>query len=451
VLSALRAIVGDSHVLVDADLRAGYEVDWTGRFRGSTPAVVRPGSVEEVAAVVAHCRDQGIAIVTQGGNTGLVGGSVPVDGELVLSTRRLDAIGEVDEVAGQVTVGAGATLASAQQHVAAAGWSLGIDLAARDSATIGGMLATNAGGLTFVRHGGMRQRVLGVEAVLGDGSVIAHLGGLLKDNTGYDLAGLLCGSEGTLGVVTAVRLRLVPPEQDRVTALAAVEGVDQALATVGVLRRAGAAVDAAELFLDDGLALVCRHLGLSRPLAPAPAYVLVDWEGPVDALAGAPVLDAVVAEDPSRQSALWRYREAHTDTVNALGVPHKLDVTLPPGALGRFLVDVRIAVEEVAPRSTVILFGHVADGNVHVNVLGPAPDDDAVDEAVLRLVAARGGSISAEHGIGRAKVRWLHLARSAEELDAYRGIKAALDPAGILNPHVLIPARTTAPGRPAPA
>jgi FAD/FMN-containing dehydrogenase len=450
VLSDLRAIVGERHVLVDADLRAGYEVDWSGRFRGTTPAVVRPGSVEEVAAVVAYCRASGIPIVAQGGNTGLVGGSVPVDGELVLSLRRLDGLGPVDDLAGQVTVGAGTTLAAAQRHVEAAGWSLGIDLAARDSATIGGMVATNAGGLAFVRHGGMRQRVLGVEAVLGDGSAVSHLGGLLKDNTGYDLAALLCGSEGTLGVVTAVRLRLVAPDRDRVTALAAVGGVDEALATVAALRRAGAIVDAAELFLDDGLALVCRHLDLPRPMAPAPTYVLVDWEGPLDALTEAPVLDAVVAEDMTRRAALWRYREAHTETVNALGVPHKLDVTLPLPALERFLVEVREVVERTAPGSVVVLFGHVADGNVHVNVIGPGPDDEGVDEAVLQLVVERGGSISAEHGIGRAKLRWLHLVRSAEELAAFRAIKGALDPAGILNPHVLIPGGTTPPGRPAP-
>jgi len=439
VLQALRAIVGDAHVLVDADVRAGYEVDWSGRYRGVTPAVVRPGSVEEVAAVVAWCRDHDVALVAQGGNTGLVGGSVPVDGELVVSTRRLDRLEPVDRVSGQVTVGAGATLAATQSHVGAAGWSLGIDLAARDSATIGGMVATNAGGLAFVRHGGMRQRVLGVEAVLGDGSVISHLGGLLKDNTGYDLSGLLCGSEGTLGIVTAARLRLDPPGHDRVTAIVAVEDVDGALATVAALRRTGSAVDAAELFFDDGLALVCRHLDLARPLGAAPAYLLVDWEGPVEALEGVPLLDAVVAEDAGRRASLWRYREAHTETVNALGIPHKLDVTLPLAALGRFVTDVRSTVEAVAPGSTVVLFGHVADGNVHVNVVGPAPDDDAVDDAVLRLVVERGGSISAEHGIGRAKARWLHLARSSAELAAYRGIKAALDPAGILNPHVLIP------------
>jgi len=440
VIERLRDIVGDAHVLVDADVRTTYEVDWTGRFHGSTPAVVRPGTVDEVAAVVAVCRDDGVAIVPQGGNTGLVGGSVPLGGEIVLSTRRLAMVGPVDALSGQMTVGAGVPLAVAQTHAGAAGWAMGIDLTARDSATVGGMVATNAGGLAFIRHGGMRAQVLGVEAVLGDGSVISHLGGLSKDNTGYDLASLLCGSEGTLGIVTAVRLRLVPPVRERSTALAAVHGVDAALAVVRDLRRAGVGIEAAELMFDDGLALVCEHLGLARPLGAAPAYVLVEWDGALDALAGADVIDAVVAEDPGRREALWRYREAHTEAVNALGVPHKLDVTLPLAALASFVPDVHATVARVAPGSTVVLFGHVADGNVHVNVVGPAPDDDAVDDAVLQLVAERGGSISAEHGIGTAKKRWLHLARSPAELAAYRAIKRALDPAGILNPNTLLPA-----------
>jgi FAD/FMN-containing dehydrogenase len=439
LLAAVRSIVGDAHVLVDADLRAGHEVDWTGRVRGTTPAVVRPADTGEVAAVVRACAEAGAAVVPQGGNTGLVGGSVPLAGEVVLSTLRLTGSGPVDDLAGQVTVGAGVTLGALQAHVAPSGWEVGVDLAARDSATIGGMVATNAGGLAFLRHGGMRQQVAGVEAVLGDGTVVSHLGGLLKDNTGYDLAGLLCGSEGTLGIVTAVRLRLVPPTGPRTTALLAVGGVAQALAAVRDLRRAGVVLEAAELVLDDGMTLVCEHLGVARPLAAAPAYVLVEWSGPVEALAAAEVVDAVVADDAARRAALWRYREAHTEAVNALGVPHKLDVTLPLPELPAFVVDVRAAVRDVAPGATVVLFGHVADGNVHVNVVGPPPDDDSVDDAVLRLVAERGGSISAEHGIGTAKRRWLHLARSDAEVAAFRAIKHALDPAGVLNPNVLLP------------
>jgi FAD/FMN-containing dehydrogenase len=439
LLAELRSIVGGAHVLVEADVRAGHEVDWTGRFVGTTPAVVRPGTTDEVAAVVRACAGAGCALVPQGGNTGLVGGSVPLAGEVVLSTRRLAGLGPVDDLSGQVTVGAGATLGAVQAHVAGSGWEVGVDLAARDSATVGGMVATNAGGLAFVRHGAMREQVVGVEAVLGDGSVVSHLGGLLKDNTGYDLAGLLCGSEGTLGVVTAVRLRLVPPAGDRVTALVAVAGVASALAVVRDLRRAGVVLEAAELFLDDGMALVCGHLGVARPLAAAPAYLVVEWAGPVDLLARAEVLDAVVAEDAARRAALWRYREAHTEAVNALGVPHKLDVTLPLGELSAFVDDVRAAVATVAPGATTVLFGHLADGNVHVNVVGPPPEDESVDDTVLRLVAGRGGSISAEHGIGTAKKRWLHLARTDAEVAAFRAIKAALDPANVLNPNALLP------------
>ena len=436
IIERLRRVVGDAHVLTDPALRAGHEVDWTGRFRGSTPAVVRPGSVEEVADVVRACAEEGVAVVPQGGNTGLVGGSVPLAGEVVVSLRRLTSLGPVDDLAGQVTVGAGVTLGAVQGHVAAAGWSAGIDLAARDSATIGGMVATNAGGNSFLRHGAMRDRLAGVEAVLGDGTVVAHLGGLPKDNTGYDLAGLLCGSEGTLGLVTAARLRLVPPPRSTVTALCAVAGIDEALVAVRDLRRAGVVLEAAELVLDTGMQLVRRHLDLPQPVASAPAYVLLEWDGAVDALAAVEGLgEVVVAEDGARRVALWRYREAHTEAVNALGIPHKLDVTLPLAALAPFVDEVADAVGGV----TVVVWGHVADGNLHVNVVGPPPEDESVDEAVLRLVVARGGSISAEHGIGTAKRRWLHLVRSDAEVAAFRAIKRALDPAGILNPNVLLP------------
>ena len=438
IIGQLRSIVGDDHVLVDADVRAGYEVDWTKRFRGSTPAVVRPGSSDEVAAVIEVCRDAGIAIVPQGGNTGLVGGSVPLAGEIVLSTRRLTGVGEVDSVSGQLTCGAGATLVTVQDAARAAGWMFGVDLSARDSASVGGMVATNAGGLAFLRYGGMRQQLAGVEAVLGTGDVVSHLGGLRKDNTGYDLASLLCGSEGTLGIVTRVQLQLVPPGGPRVTALAAVEGIDGALRVVGELRRAGVVLDAAEVIVDAGMQLVCTHLDLEPPVSPARAYLLIEWEGSVDELGASPsIIDAAVADDSGRRASLWRYREAQTEVINAVGVPHKLDVTLPLGALAQFVEDVPGVVERAWPGSTTFLFGHVADGNIHVNVIGPAPDDDTVDDAVLKFVADRGGSISAEHGIGTAKKRWLHLARSEAELSAFRAIKHALDPAGILNPNVL--------------
>jgi len=445
----LGEVVGPDQVLSDPEVVASYTVDWTGRFRGASTVVVRPGSVAEVAAVVVACRRHGAAVVPQGGNTGMVGGGVPLAGEVVLSLRRLDAVGDVDRLAGQVTVGGGATLGTVRQAAADAGWAYGVDFAARDSCTIGGNVGTNAGGLRVLRYGDTRAQVLGIEAVLGTGQVVSHLGGLLKDNTGYALPALLCGSEGTLGVVTAARLRLVPPSPHRVVALLAFGGTAEAVSAAAELRRGLPSLSATELMLQSGIALVCRVTGAPLPLAdPHPAYLLVEAAGPadptgeladaVDHLVG--VAEVAVAEDSVRAAALWRYREAHTEAVNALGPPHKMDVTLPAAALADFVDRVPDEVAAVAPRAETWLFGHVADGNVHVNVTGLDPDDDRVDDAVLSLAAGYGGSISAEHGIGTAKRRWLHLNRTAAEIDAFRGIKAALDPDGILNPNVLLPA-----------
>jgi FAD/FMN-containing dehydrogenase len=224
----------------------------------------------------------------------------------------------------------------------------------------------------------------------------------------------------------------------RVTALAGVESVAAALAAVAEVRRAGVVLDAAELVLEAGMELVCERLGLARPVANSPTYLLLEWEGtPDDLVAATSIDDAVVADDATRRDGLWRYREAQTEAINSVGIPHKLDVTLPLSELARLVDDVPAAVARAHPGARTFLFGHVADGNIHVNVVGPPPDDEAVDDAVLRLVAERGGSISAEHGIGTAKKRWLHLARSDAEVAAFRAIKHALDPAGILNPNVL--------------
>jgi FAD/FMN-containing dehydrogenase len=439
LVEALRAVVGPDQVLTDPDVRASYERDWTGRFAGATPAVVRPGSTAEVAEVVRLCRGAAVAIVPQGGNTGLVGGSVPLAGEIVLALGRLRRLDPVDGLGSSVVAGAGVTLAALQDHAGRAGLGFGVDLGARASATVGGMVATNAGGLRFVRHGGMRRQVLGIEAVLGDGSVVSRLHSPPKDNVGYDLAGLLCGSEGTLGVVTAARLRLVGPPRDRQTALLGLPDLDAALAVVADLRRRGVVVEAAEAFLDDGLELVLAHTGLARPLPAAPTYLLVEWDGPVDELAGVPGLDlaaVAVASGGAARDQLWRYREEHTLTVGALGVPHKLDVAVDPRRLDELVAAVRAEVAAAPVPTRAVLFGHVADGNLHVNLLGPDPGDERLDDRIVAVVAGMGGSISAEHGIGTAKRRWLPQVRSPEELAAYRALRRALDPAGILNPNV---------------
>jgi FAD/FMN-containing dehydrogenase len=447
-VALLAEVVGPDNVLVDPDVVVSYVSDWTGRFTGSTPAVVRPGSTAEVAEIVRRCREHGIALVPQGGNTGLVGGGIPLHGEVVLSLGRLDRLEAVDPLAGQVTAGAGVPVAAVRRAAAEAGWAYGVDLASRDTATVGGGVATNAGGLRVLRYGDTRAQVLGVEAVLGSGATISHLGGLLKDNTGYHLPGLLCGSEGTLGVVTAVRLRLVPPAPCRVVALVAFVGTDRAVEAAGVLRRGLATLSAAELLLGPGLELVCRVTGAAAPFATThPAYLLVEAAAatdPLDELSAVigsleGVVDVAVATDSVRAAELWRYREAHPEVVNTLGAPHKLDVTLPAGALSTFVDRVPGVVSTALPQARTWLWGHIGDGNVHVNVTGVAPDDERVDEAVFALTASSGGSISAEHGIGTAKRRWLHLNRSQAEIAAFRALKAALDPDNVLNPYVLLP------------
>jgi FAD/FMN-containing dehydrogenase len=398
--------------------------------------------------VVARCQEAGVALVPQGGNTGLVGGGVPLAGELVVSLRRLAWVTDVDTLGGQLTAGAGTTMAEVQAAARAEGWEYGVDMASRGSATVGGTVATNAGGLQVLRHGPTRAQLMGVEAVLGTGATVSHLGGLLKDNTGYDLAGLLCGSEGTLGLVTAVRLRLVPPSPERVVALLGFSSTGAAVEAASVLRRALPDLQSLELFLQAGLELVCRVTGLPRPFTAAhPAYLLAEAAArhdPMPALvevldAMEAVADVAVATDASRRARLWRYREAHSEAINTLGAPHKLDVTLPSATLAEFVHLVPAVVHAADPRAATWLFGHAADGNVHVNITGVEPDDVTVDDQVLVLAAGLGGSISAEHGIGTAKLPWLHLNRSEAELAAFRAIKRALDPAGILNPNVLLP------------
>jgi FAD/FMN-containing dehydrogenase len=448
LLDELAAVLGAAHVLRDPEVTASATVDWTGRVQGSTPAVVRPGSTAEVAAVLAACNRADAKVVPQGGNTGLVAGAVPRHGEIVIDLRRLDDVGPVDTVGLQVTAGAGATVATLHAAAAAHGLTYAVDFAARDTATIGGTIATNAGGVHVLRWGATRAQLVGVEMVLADGRVLRHLAGLEKDNTGYDLTGLVCGSEGTLAVVTAARLRLVPAEPDVVVALVGFRSVDDAVGAVARLRTALPGLTAAELMLAPGLDLVCERFERPRPLRePWPALVLVEVRGArgaaddlAAALATEPAAgESAVAVASTDRARLWSYRDDHTLAINSLGPPHKLDVTLPLSGLAAFVDEVPALVASLEPSAQVWLFGHVGDGNVHVNVTGLAPDADAVDDAVLRHVADCGGSISAEHGIGYLKRRWLGLARSPEEIAAFRAIKTALDPRGTLNPHVLLP------------
>jgi FAD/FMN-containing dehydrogenase len=445
LVEELRAVVGGNHVLVDPDLRAPYETDWTGRFAGTALAVVRPADTGQVAEALRACSRHGQPVVVQGGNTGLVGGGVPRGGEILLSLARLDRLDGVDAVQGQVTAGAGVTLEKLQQHARAAGLDFGVDLAARSAATVGGLVATNAGGIRVLRYGSMRTQVAGLEAVLADGTVVSRLTGLAKDNTGYDLPQLVAGSEGTLAVITRVRLRLVPLLPARAVALVGLESTGAALQLVAAAR-ALADLSAAELVYAEGVELVRDYARLPLPFAEAyPAYVVLECAGrtdPTDSILELlseceAVADATVASDSAGRARLWAYRESHTEAISAAGVPVKLDVCVPLRELPSLVESLPATVAGVAPKARPIIFGHLNEGNLHVNVLDAGGAAEEVTDAVLRLVAAHSGSISSEHGIGTAKAPWLALSRSESEIATMRSIKAALDPGGLLNPGVL--------------
>jgi FAD/FMN-containing dehydrogenase len=428
-------------------MTASYATDWTRRFRGEVLLVVRPGDAEQVARVVARCADAGVAVVPQGGNTGLVGGGVPRGSPMVvLSTRRLDRIESVDVAAMQVTAGAGVTVACWRRHARDAGLDAPVDFSSRDSATVGGAVATNAGGSRVVRFGTMRAQVAGVSAILADGSEVGSLAGLPKETAGLHWPSLLCGSEGTLAVLTAVRLRVVPWYRHTATALLATTGLDEAVALLAILRAGVPHLDAVELILPEAMGLVADHLSAAPPAGAGDervgAYVVVecaDHDDPTDelaaAVAGAPgVLDVAVTTEGPARDRLVAFRDRIAEAIAAQGVPLKLDVAVPVATLGALVAEARRSVAQHGGR--LIPFGHLAEGNVHLNVLDPG-DTEAITADVLRAAAEQGGTISAEHGIGIAKAAWLHLIRSPAELAAAAAVKRALDPAGTLNPGVL--------------
>ncbi|HYN31069.1 MAG TPA: FAD-binding oxidoreductase [Ilumatobacteraceae bacterium] len=464
LVEAMVAIVGDAHVLADDAMRAGYETDWTGRYTGRSSLVVRPASTDEVAAVLRHCNDHGVMVVPQGGNTGLVGGGVPRRAPgpttIVLSLRRLDAITHVDTTTLQLTAGAGTTIAAWQSAARQVGLDTPIDFAARDSATVGGAIATNAGGSRVLRYGTMRQQVVGVEAVLANGSIVGTLPGLTKETVGLHWPSVLAGSEGTLAVVTAVRLRMVPRFEHVVTAMLSMATIEDAIDLVGHLRQRLGSLDSVEIIQPEALELVAEHLGATSPIdVVANATVLLiecaDHSDPSDALAtvlalAAGVVDSAVTVDPAKRRHLVQFRDRITDAIAAAastrGVPtYKLDVAVPLSAVGELLDIAHRAAGDDGAR--LIPFGHLAEGNLHLNFLGTTQPETIAD-SILTAAARLGGTISAEHGIGIAKTQWLHLIRSRADLDAQAALRRALDPNRILNPGVLDP---TAPAPQAPA
>jgi len=431
LVAALQNALGSDRVLTSIEAMAGYLVDWTGNFRGDALAVVRPSTTAEVSALMRVCSENGVCVTAQGGNTGLVGGSVPLDG-LLLSTVYLCTFEDFDPNSGQVTVGSGVTLA--QLHAFAVGHDLefGVDLAARDSATIGGMTATNAGGIHVIAQGMMRKQVVGVEAVLPSGEVISTLRGLAKDNTGYDLTQLLCGSEGTLAVITKVRVQLHRPVATQLL----VFGVDSISAALDTAAGFIGNISAAEVIDRASVECVHRVTGISVPFDSA-FHLLLEVRGDLDFEALAQHEDLIVALDATDREKLWALRERVTEScaVEQVGVSHKLDVSFPQNTLG----DAYTQLCDLLDRdgvTQVVIFGHLLDGNFHIFFTTPAADQE-IEREVLELVARLGGSISAEHGIGRMKAAYLHLSRGESEISMMKALKSAIDPQGIMNPGVL--------------
>jgi len=469
-LDALRAIVGEPHVLTGADARS-FEVDWRDRYRGRALAVARPGSTEEVAAVIRHCAQAGIPVIPQGGNTGLCGGATPDDSgrALILSLQRLSRIRGIDTDNDTMDVEAGCILQAVQRAAFDAGRLFPLSLAAEGSCTIGGNLATNAGGTQVLRYGNMRELTLGLEVVTAQGEIWHGLRGLRKDNTGYDLRDLYIGSEGTLGVITAATLKLHPLPVARCTALLALDSIEAAIAVLGRARRGlGAALTGFELMAGNCLQDVVRcfpqqRLPFDAASSGLPWYALLelsDSESEAharerfeivvgEAIEAGCVLDAVIAESMAQSHALWHLRESIPLAEKESGKSIKHDVSIPVSRMAEFVEGTNAALQAAFPGIRHVIFGHLGDGNLHYNVARGADwaegqllaRQDDVYALVHDRVHAVGGSISAEHGVGQLKRDALPHYKDPVEMALMHRIKAALDPQGLMNPGKVLQAR----------
>ena len=460
VLDALKAALGPGGWTDDPSDIAPWLTEWRARWTGHTPLMLTPRSTDEVARAVTVCAEHGVAITPQGGDTGLVGGQIPY-GEVLLSTRRLRTIRDVTPLDDAMTVEAGVTLLEAQQAAAAAGRVFPLSLAAEGTATIGGVISTNAGGVAVLRYGMMRDLVLGIEAVMPDGRVLNGLKRLRKDNTGYDLKQLLIGAEGTLGVVTAATLKLFPIQRSRATAMV---GLTDARDAIELLARAkaetGGGVEAFELMRRLGMEFVLRHIPDTRePLETTPPwYVLIETasgepggaETALERLLASAfddglITDAAVAQNDAQRAALWKLREEQSAAQKPEGGGWKHDVSVPISRIADFLDETETALERFHPVVRISAFGHVGDGNLHYDVLRPPGEDSAAflarwedgSRLVHDIVARYDGSISAEHGLGRLKTEEARRYKSDVEIEMMRAVRGALDPKRIMNPGVL--------------
>ena len=460
----LKDAVGPKGFSQDPAEIAPHLEEWRSKYKGHTPLLLKPGSAAEVSAILRLCHETGTAVVTQGGNTGLVGGQIPLHGEVLLSTKRLNRIRAVDKSGMTLSVEAGVTLAAVQQAASDAGLLFPLSLASEGSCTIGGNIATNAGGTHVLRYGMTRALVLGLEVVKADGTVLDLMRSLHKDNTGYDLKQLFIGSEGTLGVITAATLRLFPKPDVAVVAFAAVPSPAAAITLLNALQaRTGGMLSAFELIPRVALEFVTRHIdGARDPLdASSLWYVLMEATGGrqanlaatfetalADAIQAGTATDAVVAASEAQAAALWKLRESISESQKREGASIKHDISVPVAAIPDFIARAVPQVLKLAPGARAVTFGHLGDCNLHFNFNSPRAGDDPaflaqwdeIQQVVHDIVKDFGGSISAEHGIGAMKVATLPRYKSHEELDAMRAIKTVFDPKNILNPGKTVPA-----------
>lgn len=463
IVETLQSRFGPKTAVTDEGDIAPWLVDWRGRYHGQSPAILAPGSTEEVVAAVGLCLQHEVPLVPQGGNTSMVGGATPPsDGSaLILSLRRMNAIRSIDDH--RAVAEAGVVLADLHGKAASIGRRFTLNLGARGSATIGGLIATNAGGTQVLRFGTMRSHVLGLEAVLPDGSLHEGLVGLKKDNRGYSLDQLLIGSEGTIGIVTAAALRLAPAALARAVAWVGLDSPADALGLLRFMQDRSEHVEGFEIVPDISLQLVLRHIPGSRPpLAKRHGWhVLIEMvatragERPVmlleamlaSAMDRKLIADAVVSQSEAQAEAFWRIRDSISEAERAEGPTLAHDVSVPVDDMPRFMTDASAAVEQAFPGVSASGFGHLGDGNVHFHVRGgtraaKAWDKDEADRIgrfVHDLVVAAGGSISAEHGIGQMKRAELERLGPSARVGSLRAIKRGLDPSGLFNPGKLVP------------
>ena len=450
-LIALQNRLGVDDDLTGDAIEARYHTDWSGTPPVQPLALVRPRTTEEVSAALRLCHEHRVAVVPQGGLTGLAGAAVPVEGCVAISMERMNAIEDINSRSMLMTVQAGATLQAVQEAAVEAGMVFGVDLGARGSCQIGGNVSTNAGGNGVLQHGMMREQVLGLEVVLADGTVLPMLRPMIKNNTGYDLKHFFIGAEGTLGVITRVLLRLRPQPRAKVTALVAMPGFDESLAVLQRMQQHfGNSVAAFELMWDSFVQTSIRWQKLQAPFAEShPFLALIDIDGKDEtslceaveealgeAMEAGDVLDAVIAQSQTQAKTLWKLREAPAEMNANMHPPINFDVGLPQSEIGKFAQACQAAFDARWPGNHSIFFGHVGDGNLHVSTDGKTVNGecDAVEAELYRIVGEFQGSVSAEHGIGLHKKPYLALSRTPQELAAMRAIKAALDPLNLMNP-----------------